>query len=48
VKGQEAAREARKQGTVGVMNREERANEMSKQGFLDLINGKNKKTIEEA
>ena len=48
VKGEEAAREARKQGTVGVVNREERANEMSKQGFLDLINGKNKKHIEEA
>jgi hypothetical protein len=48
VKGEEAAREARKQGTVGAANREERANEMSKQGFLDLINGKNKKVIEEA
>lgn len=48
VKGEEAAREARKQGTVGVVNREERVNEMSKQGFLDLINGKNKKKIEEA
>ena len=48
VKGEEAAREARKQGSVGVVNREERANEMSKQGFLDLINGKNKKRIEEA
>lgn len=48
VKGEEAAKEARKQGTVGAMNRVERANEMSKQGFLDLINGKNKKVIEEA
>jgi hypothetical protein len=48
VKGEEAAREARKQGTVGVVNREEKVNEMSKQGFLDLINGKNKKKIEEA
>jgi hypothetical protein len=48
VKGEEAARQARKQGTVGVVNREEKVNEMSKQGFLDLINGKNKKKIEEA
>lgn len=48
VKGEEAAREARKQGTVGEVNREEKVNEMSKQGFLDLINGKNKKKIEEA
>ncbi len=49
VKGEEAAREARKQGTVGYANREEKINEMSKQGFLDLINGGGKtKPIEEA
>ncbi|KAJ9660590.1 pre-60S ribosomal particles component [Coniosporium apollinis] len=39
VKGEEAAREAKKSGVVGVGKREERVNEMSKQGFLDLITG---------
>lgn len=39
VKAEEATREARKKGTVGYANREEKINEMSKQGFLDLING---------
>lgn len=39
VKGEEAAIEARKKGTVGYANREEKINEMSKQGFLNLING---------
>lgn len=49
VKGEEAAKEARKKGTVGYANREEKINEMSKQGFLDLINGNGKsKLIEEA
>jgi Rrp15p len=49
VKGEEAAREARKKGTVGYANREEKVTEMSKQGFLDLINGSSKnKPIEEA
>ena len=48
VKGEEAAREARK-NTVGYANREEKVKEMSKQGFLDLINGSGKaKPIEEA
>jgi hypothetical protein len=48
VKGEEAAREARKEGTVGFANREEKVNELSKQGFLELINGKKKgKPIEE-
>jgi hypothetical protein len=48
VKGEEAAREARKEGTVGFANREEKINELSKQGFLELINGKKKgKQIEE-
>ncbi|EON62998.1 hypothetical protein W97_02224 [Coniosporium apollinis CBS 100218] len=37
VKGEEAARDAKKSGVVGVGKREERVNEMSKQGFLDLI-----------
>lgn len=49
VKGEEAAREERKKGTVGLGNREEKINEVSKQGFLELINGKKKgKLIEEA
>ncbi|KAL2354680.1 Rrp15p-domain-containing protein [Cryomyces antarcticus] len=43
VKGEEAAREARKTGTVGIVKREERVNEMSKKGFLDLIAGGGKK-----
>lgn len=49
VKGEEAAREARKKGMVGYANREAKINEMSKQGFLDLINGDEKaRSIEEA
>jgi Rrp15p len=49
VKGEEAAREARKKGVVGYANKEEKVNEMSKQGFLDLINGNGKtKAVEEA
>ncbi|KKY24157.1 putative rrna processing protein rrp15 [Phaeomoniella chlamydospora] len=48
VKGEEAAREQRRKGTVGLDNREETVNEMSKKGFLDLINGKKGKPIEEA
>jgi hypothetical protein len=39
VKGEEAAREARKIGVVGIDKREERVTEMSKKGFLDLIAG---------
>jgi len=39
VKGEEAAREARTKGIVGQGRREERVNEMSKKGFLDLIAG---------
>ncbi|KXS99302.1 hypothetical protein AC578_6734 [Pseudocercospora eumusae] len=37
VKAEEARTEARKEGVVGMKKREERVNEMSKQGFLDLI-----------
>ena len=49
VKGEEAAREDRKKGTVGLGNREEKRNEGIKQGFLELISGKKKvKPIEEA
>ena len=39
VKGEEAAREARLKGVVGHGRREERVNEMSKKGFLELIAG---------
>ena len=37
VKGEEAAKEVRSAGTVGVDRRQERVNEMSKKGFLDLL-----------
>lgn len=37
VKGEEAGRAARAEGVVGMGKRGERASEMSKQGFLDLI-----------
>jgi hypothetical protein len=39
VQGEQAAKEERKKGTIGVENRQEKVNEMSKQGFLDLIGG---------
>ncbi|EPS34581.1 hypothetical protein POX_a00446 [Penicillium oxalicum] len=50
VRGEEAAREERKKGTVGMGEREKAVNEVSKQGFLELINGKKGKplNIEEA
>ncbi|KAG0646615.1 hypothetical protein D0Z07_7507 [Hyphodiscus hymeniophilus] len=41
VKGEEAAREARVKGVIGQGRREERVNEMSKKGFLELIAGGN-------
>ena len=43
IKGEEAAREARTAGVVGLTNREERVNEMSKKGFLELIAAGGKK-----
>ncbi|WEW56079.1 pre-60S ribosomal particles component [Emydomyces testavorans] len=51
VRGEEVAREERrKRATVGMGEREKKVNEVSKQGFLELINGKSgrKVTIEEA
>ncbi|KAL5332743.1 Rrp15p-domain-containing protein [Aspergillus crustosus] len=50
VRGEEAAREERKKGTVGMGEREKTVNDVSKQGFLELISGKKGKTlnIEEA
>jgi hypothetical protein len=40
VKAEQAAKEERKKGTIGMAHREEKVNEISKQGFLDLIGGK--------
>jgi hypothetical protein len=37
VKAEQAAKEERKKGTIGMAHREEKVNEISKQGFLDLI-----------
>lgn len=49
VRGEEAAKDERKKGTIGIGEREKAVNEVSKQGFLDLINGKGKPlNIEEA
>ncbi|KAJ5647339.1 hypothetical protein N7490_003711 [Penicillium lividum] len=50
VRGEDAAKEERKKGTVGIGEREKATNEVSKQGFLELINGKKGKplNIEEA
>ena len=39
IKGEMAARDARQKGVVGHGRREERVNEMGKQGFLELISG---------
>lgn len=43
VKAEEGMRQARSEGVVGMQKREERVNEMSKQGFLDLISSGGKK-----
>ncbi|KAJ5104712.1 hypothetical protein NUU61_002059 [Penicillium alfredii] len=50
VRGEEAAKDERQKGTVGMGEREKASNEVSKQGFLELINGKKGKplNIEEA
>ncbi|OJJ33061.1 hypothetical protein ASPWEDRAFT_174487 [Aspergillus wentii DTO 134E9] len=50
VRGEEAAKDERKKGTVGMGEREKAVNEVSKQGFLELISGKKGKplNIEEA
>jgi hypothetical protein len=42
VRAEQAAKEEQKKGTVGISNREEKVKEMSKQGFLELINGQKK------
>ncbi|KUL84983.1 hypothetical protein ZTR_07901 [Talaromyces verruculosus] len=50
VRGEEAARAEQKKGTIGIEERKKAANEVSKQSFLELINGKKGKplNIEEA
>ncbi|KAF2677637.1 Rrp15p-domain-containing protein [Lentithecium fluviatile CBS 122367] len=50
VKGEQAEKEAREKGLVGMAKREEKVKEMSKQGFLDMITGgaKNKEGSVEA
>lgn len=48
VKGEQATREAKKAGVVGVKGTESKVNEMSKQGFLELIaagGAKDKKAV---
>jgi len=42
-RGEEARREAQREGVVGMGRREEKVSEMSKKGFLDLIAGGGKK-----
>ncbi|KAF4534033.1 uncharacterized protein LTHEOB_3646 [Lasiodiplodia theobromae] len=44
VKGEQAAKEAKMKGVVGMDKRDEKVSEMSKKGFLDLIAGGGKKT----
>jgi fusion and transport protein UGO1 len=39
VMGEQAARDATKQGVIGIDQREQKVNEMSKKGFLELIAG---------
>lgn len=50
VRGEEAAKGERQKGTIGMGEREKNVNEVSKQGFLELISGKKGKplNIEEA
>jgi fusion and transport protein UGO1 len=43
VKGEQAEKESREKGVVGLAKREEKVKEMSKQGFLDMITGGTKK-----
>ncbi|KAL9114763.1 MAG: hypothetical protein Q9227_001442 [Pyrenula ochraceoflavens] len=49
VKSEEAMKEERKKGTLGLDHRMEKVNEVSKENFLQLINGKGRtKPVEEA
>ena len=48
VRSEEALKEEREKGTAGRKEREEKAKEMSKQGFLELIGGKReRRTVQE-
>lgn len=40
VKAEQTEKDERKKGTIGIEHRQDKVNEMSKQGFLDLIGGK--------
>jgi hypothetical protein len=42
---EEGARQAREEGVVGRQQREERVNEMSKEGFLELISKGGKSAV---
>ena len=44
VQGEQTAKEEKRKGTIGMEHRQEKVNEMSKQGFLDLIGGKKAST----
>ena len=45
VRGEEAARAEKRKGTIGLDERAKTANEISKQGFLELIGGKKGKQV---
>lgn len=45
VRGEEEMKRAKREGVVGMANREERVSEMSKKGFLELIAGGGKKKV---
>ena len=45
VRGEEEMRRVKREGIVGMTNREERVSEMSKKGFLELIAGGGKKKV---
>jgi hypothetical protein len=44
VRGEEAAREERRKGTVGMEAREEKVRQVTREGFLELINGGRKES----
>lgn len=48
VKAEEARKEERRKGTVGMGERERKINEVSKEGFLELIGGKKKLDVSAA
>lgn len=48
VRGEEAERQAKAQGMVGMQKRDEKVNEMSKEGFLELLSRGGKSAVAEA